>query len=137
MKLEYTLKASIPELGSDDNLTITVNLDSNPGIESIVGNFYRFLLRIGVEEDVIREYIYLPELDEEDLDEDEKEESFNWERAKSSIVSEVEKSILQNSSDEKKKEEFLKRIKENPEFSEEVFKTFLSSILKDDADEVQ
>jgi len=128
-KIEYKLQINLPELGSQDSFNIVIDLDSKPGLSSIIGNFYRFLIRIGVERELLDDYIIIPE--EGPLEED---EDIDWDEAISGVVSDIEKSILENSSDEKKKEEFMKRMLESPEFSEEVFKTFLSSIMKDEDD---
>lgn len=128
--MEYVLKIGFPELGSEDVMTVSVDLDSKPGLDSIIGNFYRFLSRIGIDPDIIDNYIQIP--GEEDYDYDYEEDSQHWEDAAEKIVTDIENSILENSTDENKKKEFMHKMKESPEFAEEVFRVFLSSILKDE-----
>lgn len=130
-KIEYRLEINLPELGSKDTLNVVIDLDSKPGLSSIIGNFYRFLTRVGIDPDIVDEYVEIP-----DDTYSEEEEEIDWEHTKSSVVSEIEKSIIRNSTDEKKKEDFAKKMKESPEFFEEVFRTFLSSLTQDDTDEV-
>lgn len=130
-RIEYKLEINIPELGSKDELNVAIDLDSRPGLSSIIGNFYRFLIRIGIDQDILDAYIDIP--DDDDLDED---DDIDWENAASSVISDIEETILNNSTDEKKKEDFVKKIQENPDFLEEVFRTFLSSLMQDDEDEV-
>lgn len=131
-KIEYKLQINLPELGSQDSFNIVIDLDSKPGLSSVIGNFYRFLMRIGVDKELLDDYIIIPEEGYSTSGEDE----VDWNDATSQILTEIEKSILENSSDEKKKEEFLKRIQENPDFLEEVFRIFLNSIMEDNSDEV-
>jgi len=130
-KIEYKLEIHLPEFGSKDIMNVIIDLDSKPGLPSIIGNFYRFLARIGVDQETLDEYIEIP--DESDFEES---DEIDWDHAKSSVVSEIEKTIINNSTDEKKKEEFLKKIQENSEFTEEVFRIFLSHLVDEDTNEV-
>jgi len=126
-KIEYRLEVDVPELNSKDILRVEIDLNSQPGLLEIVGNFYRFLTRIGISPEELDEYISFPE----DID-DSKEEDLKT--AKSSIVSEIERSIINNSTDSKKREDFKKKIHDSPEFLEEVFKTFLKSFIEEEDD---
>lgn len=123
-KIEYKLSMDFPNIGGSDTISTTLDLNSSPGIESIIFSFYRFLLTIGIDKKNIEKFISLSKLNDS-IDED---ENNNGDEDLYFLDDIFEKNI----SDDLKKKSFLEKLQESPEFLQTVFKTFVSSLLDED-----
>lgn len=126
--LEYALNIDYPETGSKDKMSISVDLTTHPGVDNIIDNFYRFLLRIGIEPEILDEYISFPDEDEEDDEENHKPNVVDSDK----ILEGMKTNILNNASDEEKRISFLDKMKEDESFLKEVFKLYLGYIFDDE-----
>jgi len=134
-RIEFLLEVLYPEIGSKDETKVSLDLVSHPGLENIIGNFYYFLLKLGVDKELASSYINLnTELSDDDFDEEEEyepEESYLDKKIKIK-PDPIKIQIKSDIKNLKKKEDFLSKLNSNEKFLEQVFEIFLSSMLREE-----
>lgn len=126
--IKYSFINNLPETGCTDEFQISINLNTNPGIESIIGNFYRFVLRLGANKEVVDQFISFPDHENEEYDDEEKNNSTTLTEL---LTSKSKETIEKNIKDEEKKSLFIEKLSQDAPFLENVFKIYLSSLLED------
>jgi hypothetical protein len=135
-RIEFLLEVLYPEIGAKDETKVSLDLVSHPGLENIIGNFYYFLLKLGVDKELASSYINLnTELSDDDFDDEEEEYEPEESYLDKKIKIKPDPIKIQIKSDIKnlkKKEDFLSKLNSNEKFLEQVFEIFLSSMLREE-----
>lgn len=143
-KIEFSFIINYPEIGTEDNSKISIDLSSHPGLENIIGNFYYFLLKIGMDKKHLKKFINLEKSEEETFEEDDDYEEEDILENEETYLKEYQDFLYNSTSKNLRKstgipienfeeslEKFLNQLKENKDFQKQVFEIFLSSINKD------
>lgn len=141
-KIEFSFIIKYPEIGTEDNNKISIDLSTHPGLENIIGNFYYFLLKIGVDKKNLKKFISLNSNEEESSEEEdfiEDEDDFidneqNYlKEYQDFLYKSSQKKDLKNYSEntEENIEKFLNQLNESKDFQKQVFKIFLNSVNED------
>lgn len=154
-RIEYNLITNIEDYDSEEVTNISLDLSEDVSVTNIIGNFQRFLLKIGIPYFVIREFINFPdeatleflnhkmkeyfETNEEDFDEDEEITEL-----KKEIQEDLEKEMRMKNkervqkgtveellSDPNAKKKFIEQLS-NEDFVDKLFEIFLQEMVEEE-----
>lgn len=137
-QIEFSFKETFHKIGTIDNTSIIINLDTNPNIGNIIGNFYYFLVKIGVKKELLNNFIKVKsresdeDLDESDIDfDDYTDDDFMEEELEDNSYEDFLKDFSKDNNidlSEKNLEKFLQQMQDNKNFLKQVFEIFIESI---------
>lgn len=155
-RIEYNLITNIEDYDTEEVTNISLDLTEDASVTNIVGNFQRFLLKIGVPYFIIKEFISFPdenkmeflnqklkeyfETNGEDFDEEDElaeleaeinqelQEELNQKYSKRKVEKGRVEELL---SDPNAKKKFLEQLS-NEEFVDKLFRIFLEEMMEEE-----